>query len=215
MGPEQLESRVGDAVSTGPLRVLLREDLRTGWGAWGRPGVQALLVYRLGHWARSGPADPRRLLARLVHRVLNTVLIRNVYGMEISPDAVIGRRVLIAHHQAVQIPAHCVIGDGTTLRHNVNIGFGGSDEDPTAVPHIGRDVQLGSGSCLIGAIRVGHGARIGPNCVVMSDVPDGATLVAPPPRVFKASAHSPVGRVIDLRDPKPEPVAAAPHESAR
>ena len=168
----EFESRVGDAVSSAPLRVLVKEDFETHFRSWGRPGLHALLVYRL----------------------LNVAIIRNVYGMEISPDAVIGRRVMIGHHQALQIPAFCVIGDGTLLRHNVNIGFGTSDKDPYAVPHLGRDVQLGSGCALLGPIRIGHGARIGPNCVVISNVPDGATLMAPAPRMFKAAAHTPVGQ---------------------
>lgn len=191
----QFESRVGDAVSSASLRVLVKEDFATHFRSWGRPGLHALLVYRLGHWAASGSsARPLRLVAKVVHRVLNVVIVRNVYGVEISPYAVIGRRVMIGHHQALQVPAFCVVGDGTLLRHNVNIGFGGSDEDPYAVPHIGKDVQLGSGCCLLGPIRIGHGARIGPNCVVISNVPDGATLMAPAPRVFKAAATSPVGQ---------------------
>ena len=190
----EIESRVGEAVSTAPLHVLMREDLESHRRGWGRPGLQALLVYRLGHWARSGtPTHPLHLVARIVHRILNALLIRNVYGMEVSPDAVIGRKVRIGHHQALQIPAFCIVGDGTLLRHNVNIGFGVNDKSPFAVPHIGRNVRLGSGCCLLGPIRVGHGARVGPNCVVISDVPDAAPLVAPPPRVFKPTAHSPVG----------------------
>lgn len=187
-------SRVADAVSPAPLRVLLKEDFERANRCWGSPGLHGLVVYRIGHWARSGSRSPVKLVMKIVHRLLNVLLIRNVYGMEISPDAMIGRRVLIGHHQAVQIPAHCIIGDDTLIRHNVNIGFGQSDENPLDVPHIGRDVKLGSGCCLLGPIRIGHGARIGPNCVVISNVPDGATLVAPPPRVFSASSNSPVGR---------------------
>ena len=140
-----------------------------------------------------------RVIGRWVHRLLNPLVIRNIYGMEISADAIIGRRVRIVHHQALQIPALCVIGDDTVFRHNANLVFAGSDPDPRAVPHQGRDVQVGSGACLLGAIRIGHGARIGPNCVVITDVPDRATLVSPSPRVFKASPHSPVGApVIDV-----------------
>lgn len=186
--------RVEDAVTTAPLAVLLREDYERAGRRWASPGYQGLLVYRIGWWARSGPPTPATRLIRIVHRVLNSVLVRGVYGMEISPDAVIGRRVLIGHHQAIQIPAHCIIGDGTVLRHNVTIGIGQNHRSPYDVPHLGRDVRLGSGCCLLGPVRVGHGARIGPNCVVISDVPDGATVVAPPPRVFQASEHAPVGR---------------------
>jgi len=185
-------SRVGAAATSAPLRVILKEDWETGFRSWGRPGLHALVLYRVARWA-TARQHPLRLPLLFVCRVLNVALIRNVYGMEISHQAVIGRRVLIGHHQAVQIPAYCIIGDDTVVRHNVNIGFGGGDPDPLAVPHIGRNVQLGSGCCIIGPIRVGHGAKIGPNCVVISNVPDGATLMAPAPRVFKAAAGAPMG----------------------
>lgn len=198
-----LESRVDEAASSAPLLTLMKEDARTARYNWGRPGLHALLVYRIGHWALTSTAPkPLRLLASVLHRLLNVLVIRNVYGLEVSANAVIGRRVLIGHHQAVQIPAWCIIGDDTVIRHNVNIGFAGSD-DPLAVPHIGRDVQLGSGCALLGPIRVGHGARVGPNCVVIANVPDGATLVAPQPRVFPPTRHTPVGRKTE-RDEIPE-----------
>jgi serine O-acetyltransferase len=183
-----------EAAATVPLHVLLKEDLHRIGGHWSRPGLHALAVYRLGRWARvgSGPA-PLRFAAKVLHRILNTLVIHNVYGTEISARAVIGRRVLIGHHQAVQIPDYCVIGDGTVVRHNVNIAHPGPAASVHEVPHIGRNVKLGSGCCIVGPITIGDGARIGPNCVVISDVPAGATLMAPPPRMFKASTHSPVG----------------------
>jgi serine O-acetyltransferase len=187
----ELASRVGDAVTTAPLREILREDFERNFRSWGRPGLHAIVVYRIGRWARTQPR-PVALVATLVHRVLNVALIRNVYGTELSVEAVLGRRVLIGHHQGVQIPAYCIIGDDTVIRHNVTIGFGASDEDPTAVPHIGRDVKLGAGCVLMGPIAVGDGARIGPNAIVQTNVPADAVVFAPPARIMKP--------------PKPEPV---------
>ena len=61
------------------------------------------------------------------------------------------------------------------------------------MPHLGRNVRLGSGCCLLGPIRIGHGVRIGPNCVVISNVPT-VRRWSPAPRVFKAAAHTPVGQ---------------------
>ncbi|MDQ1287073.1 MAG: serine O-acetyltransferase [Actinomycetota bacterium] len=175
---------MGDVVTTAPLRVMLREDWERHYRSWGRPGLHAIVVYRVGRWARTQP-QPVRLLGTLLHRVLNVALIRNVYGTEVSVDAVIGRRVLIGHHQAVQIPAYCVIGDETVIRHNVTIGFGASDRNPDDVPHLGRHVKVGAGSVLMGRITIGDEAKIGPNCVVQSNVPARAVVFAPPARVMK------------------------------
>src|SRR5512144_1066626 len=89
-------SRVGDAATEAPLWVLLKEDFERHGRAWSRPGLHGLVVHRIGRWARSDSGSPPlRLVARIVHRLLNVLVIRNVYGMEISADAIIGRRVLI------------------------------------------------------------------------------------------------------------------------
>lgn len=195
----ELSSRVGDAVTTAPLQEILREDFERHFRSWGRPGLHAIVVYRIGRWARTQPA-PVRQLGTLVHRVLNVALIRNIYGTELSVDAVLGRRVLLGHHQGVQIPAFCIIGDDTVIRHNVTIGFGASDEDPAAVPHIGRNVKLGAGCVLMGPIAVRDDAKIGPNAVVQTNVPRGAVVFLPPARIMKAPAD-------DGAEHPPAPVA--------
>jgi len=116
-------SRVGDVVTDAPLRVLLREDYEACQRSWGRPGLHGLIVYRIGRWARTQPA-PIRIPLTVLHRVINNFVIRNLYGMEISVDAMIGRRVTIGHHQAVQIPSFCIIGDDSVLRQNVTVDPG-------------------------------------------------------------------------------------------
>jgi serine O-acetyltransferase len=185
-------SRVGDAATTASLWTMISEDVERHPGSWTSPAFHGLAVYRLGRWARTAKAPSAvRLLVKIIAGLLNLLVIRNVYGMEISPRAIIGRRVLIGHHQSVHIPANCIIGDGSVLRHNLTIGIRQGDDRPQEVPHLGRDVRIGPGCCLLGPIRIGHGARIGPNCVVMSDVADGATLVPPAPRALKGWQRGP------------------------
>jgi serine O-acetyltransferase len=47
---------------------------------------------------------------------------------------------------------------------------------------IERDVSIGTGAKVIGPVRIGAGARIGANAVVVDDVPAGATVVGAPAR---------------------------------
>ena len=51
-------------------------------------------------------------------------------------------------------------------------------------PIIGKDVIIGAGAKIIGNVNVGDGARIGANCVVVHDVPNGATVVLTQPRMI-------------------------------
>jgi serine O-acetyltransferase len=51
------------------------------------------------------------------------------------------------------------------------------------VPVLEDDIFIGSGAKVIGGVRLGTGARVGANAVVLSDVPAGATAVGIPARV--------------------------------
>ncbi|WP_337062069.1 serine O-acetyltransferase [Kineococcus sp. G2] len=172
------------AATTAPLRTLLVEDFRQHSSSLVHPGLHALWVHRIGHWGLSQPPPVRRAV-KVAHRLVNRLLIQNLYGTEIADEAFIGRRVSIGHHQAVQIPAFSVIGDGSTLRHNVTLGFTSGDAPREAVPRIGRDVEVGAGATLLGPIAVGDGAKIGPHALVTVDVPAGATAFSPPARILK------------------------------
>lgn len=177
------------AASTASLLTLLREDYATHYRSVVHPGWHALCVYRLGHWGRF-QSGPKRRLAKTVHRLLNRLVVQNVYGAEVADDAFIGRNVLIAHQQGVQIPPYSVIGDDSIVRHNVTLGMTGT-EGLEQVPSVGRRVQLGTGASLLGRIRVGDDAKIGPHALVMVNVPAGATAFSPPARIFTSEQAAP------------------------
>jgi serine O-acetyltransferase len=52
-------------------------------------------------------------------------------------------------------------------------------------PEIGNEVFIGAGARVLGAIRIGDGAVIGANAVVISDLPAGATAVGIPARITR------------------------------
>lgn len=172
------------AATRASLPLMWREDFENHYRSWVHPGLHALWVHRLGHWGRFQP-DPVRRVVKVVHRLVNRLIIQNVYGAEIDDDAVIGRNVLIAHQQGGQIPSFSVIGDGCVIRHNVSLGLPDT-QSRTQVPQVGRRVQLGTGASLLGKIRIGDDAKIGPHALVMKDVPAGSTAFSAPARIFKS-----------------------------
>ena len=163
---------------------LVREDLATQHGDWTQAGFHAMLMYRIGN------AKPRPwLLAALVRRLYRAshVFVRNMYTIELHASARLGRRVKIAHQGAIVIHGQAVIGDDCVIRQGVTIGAGNSLKHAIA-PVLGAGVEVGAGAVVMGGIRVSDAVRIGPNAVVMTDVPAGAIVVASPSRVIPAPA---------------------------
>ena len=95
----------------------------------------------------------------------------------IGPGVQIGRNCQIGPNVSI---GFALIGDRVKLYAGVRIGeagFGaaGSANGPVDVPQLGRviiqdDVTVGAGARILGPIRVGKGAIIGANCVVVKDV---------------------------------------------
>jgi len=169
---------------------LLREDLGHHHMGVFDPGFHALAVYRLGHWALPRQRRTQQLTWKF-YQLVNTLVIRNLYGTEISAHAHIGRRLRIGHHQSVMIPG-CVIGDDCLIRHGVTIGMTRDGANEVAI--IGQDVHFGAYSVVMGSCQIGDGARIGPHSLVSFDVPAGSTTFSNPARLLKPKISSDSGR---------------------
>ncbi|BAU57731.1 serine O-acetyltransferase [Halorhodospira halochloris] len=137
------------------------------------PGFHALVLHRCAGllW---------RWRLRWLARVLGLIN-RWLTGIEIHPGARIGRRFFIDHGMGVVIGETADVGDDVTLYHGVTLG-GTSWQSGKRHPTLGNDVVIGAGAKLLGPIRVGSGARVGSNAVVLKDVPEGATMVGIPAR---------------------------------
>ncbi len=110
---------------------------------------------------------------------------RFLTGIEIHPGATIGRRVFIDHGMGIVIGETAEIGDDCTLYHGVTLG-GTSWNKGKRHPTLGRGVVIGAGAKILGPIRIGDGAKIGSNAVVVREIPAEATAVGIPARVVTA-----------------------------
>jgi serine O-acetyltransferase len=163
---------------------IMREDWETHSRDLTQAGLHALLVQRYGAWQLSLRPGPRRTALSALRRACSTFM-RNVYGIDLQDTARIGRRVRIGHHGPIIVGGAAVVGDGCLIRQNVTIGLSQTD---SGSPRLGRNVQNRPGADIVGDVTIGDGARIGPNAVVIVDVPAGATAFAPPARQLPAKA---------------------------
>src|SRR5437016_7236596 len=164
------------------------------------PGIHALLAHRIAH-ALDRAAVP--LLPRSL-----SMLARSMTGCEIHPAARIGQGLFIDHGAGVVIGETADIGDNVTIYQGVTLGgtgFATGKRHPT----VQDNVTIGSGAKLLGPITVGHGAKIGANSVVITDVPPNCTVVGNPGhpvRVDGRRVEGPDADWIHLPDPIAEAI---------
>ncbi len=161
----------------------IRQDLQRArrvnshslWNELTNPGTQAVMVYRFGHWATKLRIPVIRHILILMYIPL-AWFIRGFAGVNIPTQAEIGPGLCIHTWSGVFLPPG-KIGSNCLVQHGVVINWG--------VKEIGDRVRFGPGAKVIKPVRIGHGAYIGANAVVMDDVPDNAVMVGIPARVVK------------------------------
>jgi acetyltransferase-like isoleucine patch superfamily enzyme len=132
----------------------------------------------------------------------------NLYGCSIGDRTQVGTFVEIQRGARIgarcKIQSHTFICDGVTIGDGVFVGHGVifiNDKRPRATADGGRlqteadwtllattiedGASLGSGSVILGGVRVGAGATVGAGAVVTRDVPAGATVAGTPARVLR------------------------------
>lgn len=163
------------------------------------PGIHALLAHRVAHAMHEAgvPLLPRTL----------ALLTRMVTGIEIHPAAQIGSGLFIDHGAGVVIGETAKIGDDVTLYQGVTLGgtgFATGKRHPT----VEDNVTIGSGAKLLGPITIGHGAKIGANSVVITDVPPNSTVVGNPGHPVRVEGRRVEGPDADWVH-LPDPIAEA------
>ena len=172
----------------GGLCAQLREDWVAHGRDWTRPGFRAVAVHRFGVWRMRIRPKVLRAPFSVLYRMLFRH-VRNHYGIELPFTARLGRRVVIEHQCCIVIHGSCVIGDDCIIRQGCTLG-NRDLERPEEAPVLGHRVNVGAGAKILGAVKIGDGAAIGANAVVLTDVPGGAAAVGVPARIIVPAAAS-------------------------
>lgn len=136
--------------------------------SWSSDAFAAQLLYR-GRVALHRHGVP--VLPTIAHRasmVLSQVCIGTPVIMEPG--------VYIPHGQVV-VDGISRVGSGAILAPGITVGLRAGDLNG---PTIGEDVNVGTGSRIIGPISVGDRVHVGANAVVITDIPPDSTAVGVP-----------------------------------
>jgi serine O-acetyltransferase len=145
---------------------------------WVTDAFAAQVLYRLKARLQATGVP---ILPRLLHR-----LAMAISQVAIGDYTVMSPGVYFPHGQVV-IDGITEIGYGVVVAPFVTVGLRAGDFQG---PVINDHVHIGTGAKVIGPIRVGAGATIGANAVVVSDVPPGAIAVGAPARAAESAPET-------------------------
>lgn len=137
-------------------------------------GFLALQAYRIGHWLWQ---ENRKDLAWFVQ-----MRISETFGVDIHPNARIGRGIMIDHAHSIVIGETAVVGDNVSMLHSVTLG-GTGKEGHDRHPKVGDGVLIGAGAKVLGNIKIGNCSRIAAGSVVLHEVPPQTTVAGVPAKI--------------------------------
>ena len=142
------------------------------------PGVKAVFMHRIANFFAIAKFD---LVARIISQFS-----RFMTGIEIHPNAKIGKNLFIDHGMGVVIGETSDIGDNVTIYHMATLGGispsinSDKQREIKRHPTLQDNVVVGSGAQVLGPITIGKNAKIGANAVVTKDVPENGVMVGIP-----------------------------------
>jgi serine O-acetyltransferase len=139
--------------------------------ALSQDGYKVLLLSRIRESARRWHVPGVNHALRLATTVL--------YSIEIGNDIELGEGINFTHTLGTVIGGTSKVGARVKFLGNNTIGTAKDN----GCPVIEDDVIVGCGARILGPVRIGRGAFIGANAVVLTDVPAGAIATGIPAKV--------------------------------
>jgi serine O-acetyltransferase len=115
-----------------------------------------------------------------VHGSLEVAL-RFLSGIHLDTQAEIAPGFYVGHFGSIYV------GPGVRIGRHCNISqmcFLAAAEDGSGAPELGDRVYLGAGCKIVGNVRIGDGAAIGANAVVVEDVPPNGVVAGVPAQLI-------------------------------
>ena len=151
-------------------------------------GFHAIQTHRLAHWLWG---KGRKDFAYYLQSRSSAV-----FQCDIHPAAPIGQGIFLDHATGLVVGETAVIEDDVSILHDVTLGGTGKDHGDRH-PKIRRGVMLGAGAKIIGAIEIGHCARVAAGSVVLKPVPHNTTVAGVPAKVVGEAGCPEPSRTMD------------------
>jgi serine O-acetyltransferase len=143
--------------------------------AYRNQGFRFILFHRINNSSKN-----------LIIKIIAKIFMRHYcykFGFQIGGNAKIGKGVYFGHFGGVVINEDSVIGDFCNINHNVTIGRQNRGSKKGS-PIIGNKVWIGTGSVIVGNIKINDNVLIAPNAYVNFDVPGNSIVIGNPAKII-------------------------------
>jgi serine O-acetyltransferase len=106
------------------------------------------------------------------------------YGFQIPITTSIGEGFYIGHFGTIVINQNAKIGKNCNIAHSTTIGQANRGRLKGS-PTIGDEVWIGTGTVIVGNIKIGNNVLIAPNSFVNIDIPSHSLVIGNPAKIIK------------------------------
>jgi serine O-acetyltransferase len=136
--------------------------------------IWSVISYRFSHWVY-------KLRVPVVKQILTGVALLFQKWVELWTSCHICREADIGPGLLIHSP-YCIGIGATKIGKNLTVGMGVLIT--SGAKGLGDNVYFGPGAKLIGDTRIGNNVVVAANSLVISDVPDNATVIGVPARIM-------------------------------
>lgn len=139
------------------------------------PNQLAVKIYRISNFFSKKKINSLAIFFQRLNLCLN--------GVEIHPEAKIGKNLMLVHTAGIVIGKNVVMGNDVRIYSSVVLGVknAGTGIQPT----VGNNVILSTGAKILGGVHIGDNSVVGANAVVLTDVPEGFIAIGVPSKNYK------------------------------
>lgn len=162
---------------------IFKKDLKVNTGFFNK---LAVFTYRFGNAIYYNVRIPLiRHLLLFFYKILDILILKVLFQAEIPKQCKIGPGISLPHGaNGIIMHPDVSIGSNVTIFHQVTLGINPIELGKSLkAPRVGNDVFIGAGVKIIGDLKIGDGAKIGANAVVVKDIPTLKTAVGIPAKV--------------------------------
>jgi len=150
------------------FRYFGKDDRKTFFKGLGVPG------FRFTYVLRKCAKYKRSSIAGFFYRLIYTRY-KYKFGFQIPFNTQIGKGLFLGHFGMIIVNGKASIGDNCNIEHGVTIGQANRGR-LKGNPVIGNNVWIGTGSVVVGNIKIGDNVLIAPNSYINRDIPSNSVV---------------------------------------